>query len=82
MPGVTVKGEGGVADEGRVFGVPKFHSCGKCSIPLTNIDSDWMLPLACVLFILYYITLHYISLYYIILYYSILRGSFKLYLGV
>ena len=34
--------DGGVAGEGRVVGVPKFHSCGKCTIPLTNINSDWM----------------------------------------
>ena len=35
-------GEGGVAGEGRVVGVPRFHSWGKCSIPLTNVNSDWM----------------------------------------
>ena len=40
--GVTVTGEGGVAGEGRVVGVPRFHSWGKCTIPLTNINSDWM----------------------------------------
>ena len=34
--------EGGVAGEGRVVGVPKFHSWGKCTMPLTNINSDWM----------------------------------------
>ena len=42
--GVSVKGDGGVAyvaGEGRVVGVPKFHSCGKCNMPLTNINSDW-----------------------------------------
>ena len=39
---VTVRGEGGVAGEGRVVGVPKFHSWGKCTMPLTNINSDWM----------------------------------------
>ena len=32
----------GVAGEGRVVGVPKFHSWGKCTMPLTNINSDWM----------------------------------------
>ena len=36
------EGEGGVAGEGRVVGVPKFHSWGKCTMPLTNINSDWM----------------------------------------
>ena len=37
-----MKGEGGVAGEGRVVGVPKFHSWGKCTMPLTNINSDWI----------------------------------------
>ena len=40
--GVTVRGDSGVAGEGRVVGIPKFHSWGKCTIPLTNINSDWM----------------------------------------
>ena len=34
--------DSGVAGEGIVVGVPKFHSWGKCTMPLTNIDSDWM----------------------------------------
>ena len=37
-----MKGEGGVAGEGSVVGVPKFHSRDKCTMPLTNINSDWM----------------------------------------
>jgi len=37
-----VSGESGVAGEGRVVGVRKFHSWGKCNIALTNINSDWM----------------------------------------
>jgi len=37
-----VRGEGGVAGEGRVVGLPKFHSWGKCTVPLMNINSDWM----------------------------------------
>ena len=37
-----MRGECGVAGEGRVVGVPKFHSWGKCTMPLTNINSDWM----------------------------------------
>ena len=37
-----MRGEGGVAGEGRVVGLPKFHSWGKCTMPLTNINSDWM----------------------------------------
>ena len=39
---VAVRGEGGVTGEARVVGVPKFHSRGKCTKPLTNINSDWM----------------------------------------
>ena len=35
-------GEGGVAGEGRVVGVPKFNSWVKCTMPLTNINSDWI----------------------------------------
>ena len=38
--GIAVSGEGGVAGEGIVVGVPKFHSWGKRTMPLTNIDSD------------------------------------------
>ena len=34
--------EGSVAGEGRVVGIPKFHSWGKCTIPLTKINSDWI----------------------------------------
>ena len=37
-----MRGDGGVAGEGRVVGIPKFHSRGKCTMPLTNINSDWM----------------------------------------
>ena len=37
-----MRGDGGVAGEGRIVGVPKFHSRGKCTMPLTNIISDWM----------------------------------------
>ena len=40
--GVAVRGDSGVAGEGRVVGVPKFHSWGKCTMPLTNINSNWM----------------------------------------
>ena len=36
------EGEGGVAGEGKVVGVPKFHFWGKCTMPLTKINSDWM----------------------------------------
>ena len=37
-----MRDDSGVAGEGRVVGVPKFHSWGKCTMPLTNINSDWM----------------------------------------
>ena len=37
-----MKGDGGVAGEGRVFGVPKLYSWGKCTMSLTNINSDWI----------------------------------------
>ena len=49
--------DSGVAGEGRVVGIPKFRSWGKCTMPLTNIDSDWMSNassgLCIILFILY-----------------------------
>ena len=37
-----MRGDSGVAGEGRVAGIPKFHSWGKCTMTLTNIKSDWM----------------------------------------
>jgi len=48
-----VRDEGGVADEGRVVGVPKFHPWGKCTMPLCvsrrtispNMTNVWMLHL-------------------------------------
>ena len=42
-----MRGDGGVAGEGRVVGIPKFHSWGKCTMPLTNINSDWMSNTSC-----------------------------------
>ena len=48
------EGCGGVAGEGRVVDVPKFHSWGKCTMPLrisTQIGCP-MLPLAWVLYCL------------------------------
>ena len=42
--------DGGVAGEGRVVGVPKFHSWGKCTMISNQIGCP-TLPLACVLFI-------------------------------
>ena len=63
-----MRGDGGVAGEGRVVGIPKFHSWGKCTMPLTNISSDWMSNASSG-------PVNYIFIYY-------LRGSFKLHLGV
>ena len=37
-----MRGESSVAGEGRVFSVPKVHSWDKYTMPLTNINSDWM----------------------------------------
>ena len=35
-----MRGDCGVAGEGRLVGVPNFHSWGKCTMP--NINSDLM----------------------------------------
>ena len=64
-----MRGDSSVAGEGRVVGLPKFHSWGKCTMPLTNINSDWMSNASSGLRIVLY-------------YLFILRGSFKLHLGV
>ena len=37
-----MRGDSGVAGEGRVVGTPKLYSWGKCTMPLTNINSDCM----------------------------------------
>ena len=47
--------------EGRVAGIPKFHSWGKYTMLLTNINWDWMSNASSGLCIIY----------------IILRGSFK-----
>ena len=39
---VPLRGYGGVAGEERIAGVPKFHSWGKCTMSLMNINLDWM----------------------------------------
>ena len=64
-----MKGDSGVAGEGRVFGIPKFHSWGKCTMPLTNINSDWMSNASSGLCI---ILLYYIMLYWILLFTRVL----------
>ena len=49
-----MRGEGCVAGEGKLVGVPKFHSWGKCTMALrisTQIGCS-MLPVACVLYII------------------------------
>ena len=40
--GVAVRGDSGIAGEGRVAGIPKFHSWGNYTMPLMNINLDWM----------------------------------------
>ena len=55
-----MRDDGGVAGEGRVVGVPKFHSWGKCTIPLTTINSDWMSNASSVLCVIYAGPLSYI----------------------
>ena len=52
---VTVRGDAGVAGEGRVVGAPKFHSWGKCTMPLMNINLDWMSSTSSGLFIILFI---------------------------
>ena len=44
----------GVTSEGRVVGVPNFHSLGKSTMPLANINSDWMSNTSSGLYIVYY----------------------------
>ena len=60
-----MRGDGGVAGEGRIVGIPKFHSWGKCTMTLTNINSDWMSNASFGLCIILG---------------NIIRGSFKLHL--
>ena len=58
-----MRGDGSVAGKGRVAGVPKFHSWGKCTVILTNINSDWMSKASSGLCIisLYYISTPYVG---------------------
>ena len=67
-----MRGDSGVAGEGRVVGVPKLHSWSKCTMPLTNINSDWMFNASSGLCII---------LGYIILYYIIYAGPLSCILG-
>ena len=55
--GVAVRGDSGVAGERRVAGIPKFHSWGKYTMPITNIHSDWMSNASsglCIIYLYYY----------------------------
>ena len=67
-----MRGDSGVAGEGRAVGLAKFHSWGKCTMPLTNISSDWMSNASSGLGIVYLFI-------YLFIY---LRGSFKLHVVV
>ena len=62
-----MKGDSGVAGEGRVVGIPKFHSWGKFTMPLTNINSDWMSNASsglCIIYIILYYIFILLYLYY------------------
>ena len=51
-----MRGDSGVAGEGRVAEIPKFHSWGKYTMPLTIINSDWMSNASsglCIIYIIY-----------------------------
>ena len=52
-----MRGDGGVAGEGGVVGVPKFHSWCKCTMPFTKSTQIGCptLPLACVLYYIIYL---------------------------
>ena len=68
-----MRGEGGVAGEGRVVGVPKFHSGDKYTMPLMNINSNWMSNTSSGLCI---------NLCYYVIYVIYITRVFKLHLGV
>ena len=78
-----MRGESGVAGEGIVVGVPKFHSWGKCTMPLTNINSDWISNASsglCMLFMLSIYVIYAGPLFHIlgcnvVLYYNIGTGT-------
>ena len=62
-----MKGDSGVAGEGRVVGIPKFHSWGKFTMPLTNTNSDWMSNASsglCIIYIVIYLFI-YIYIWYV-----------------
>ena len=52
-----MRGDSGVAGEGRVFDIPKLHSWSKCTIPIMNINSDWMVNVSsglCIILLILY----------------------------
>ena len=54
-----MRGDSGVAGEERVAGIPKFHSWGKYTMPLTNINSDWIINASsglCIILLFIYIS--------------------------
>ena len=50
--GTRLGRQSGVAGEGRVVGIPKFYSWSECTMPLMNINSDWMSNASSGLFII------------------------------
>ena len=50
-----MRGDGGVAGEGRVVG---FHSWSKCTMPLMDINSDWMYASSGLCINLYYLFIY------------------------
>ena len=54
-----MRGDSGVTGEERVAGIPKFHSWGKYTMPLTNINSDWIINASsglCIILLFIYIS--------------------------
>ena len=57
-----MRGDSGVAGEGRFAGIPKFSSWGKYTMLLSNINSDWMSTASsglCIIYIILFIYLYY-----------------------
>ena len=53
-----MRDDSGIAGEGRVVGVPKFHSWDKCTIPLSN-EYQLRLDVQRFLWSVYYFVLYY-----------------------
>ena len=77
-----MRGDGGVAGEGRVVGIPKFRSWGKCTTTLTNINSYWMSNTSSGLCIILLHFIIYMGPLSCILGCNYITRSFKLHLGV